>query len=112
LRVLFDVNVPKRLRRLLQGHTISTAQEQGWGALDNGELLAAAEDANFEILVTCDQNIAHQQSLKKRAIALVVLSTNDWSILQNAGTTIAAAIDLARPRGFQRVDVDPATRRN
>jgi hypothetical protein len=37
--------------------------------------LTAAEGAGFELLVTADKNLAYQQNLKHRKIALVVLST-------------------------------------
>ncbi|MGH9770716.1 MAG: DUF5615 family PIN-like protein [Candidatus Acidiferrales bacterium] len=105
MNVLFDANVPRQLRRLLRNHTISTAQEQKWGNIDNGKLLRAAEAADFEVLVTCDKNIVYQQNLKRRKIALVVLSTNDWSILRKAGPLVGAALDAARPRSFQMVDL-------
>jgi len=102
------VNVPRRLRRLLPNQTVSTAQEQGWGTIENGELLRQAEAAKFEVMVTCDKNISYQQNLKERVIAVIVLSTNDWSLLQYAGPAIAAAIDVARPCSFQTVDVNPS----
>jgi hypothetical protein len=51
----------------------------GWGALANGELLAAAEDAGLDVMITGDQNIAYQQNLEGRKLALVVLETNRGS---------------------------------
>ena len=41
----------------------SAADGLGWGTLSNGELPRAAEREGFEVLVTCDQNIKHQNSL-------------------------------------------------
>ena len=40
----------------------------------NGDLLAAAEDAAFDVIVTSDKSIKYQQNLTNRKIALVVLS--------------------------------------
>jgi len=45
MRILFDQGTPVPLRRPLAGHTVSTAHEMGWAALDNGALLEAAEAA-------------------------------------------------------------------
>jgi hypothetical protein len=50
--VLFDHGTPKGLAHLLTGHTVQTAQSRSWDTLSNGELLAAAEDAGFEVLLT------------------------------------------------------------
>jgi len=38
-RVLFDENLPRLLRRKLTEFEIRTVQEEGWGALKNGDLL-------------------------------------------------------------------------
>jgi predicted nuclease of predicted toxin-antitoxin system len=75
MRVLFDQGAPVPLRQFLQGHTVSTAAQKGWTQLQNSELLNAAEAAGFEVLVTTDQNLRHQQNLRGRRLAIVVLST-------------------------------------
>ena len=51
MRVLFDQGTPAPLRRAFEQHTIETAYERGWSTLRNGELLAAAEAAGFEVVV-------------------------------------------------------------
>jgi hypothetical protein len=35
----------------MPAHNVSTADEMGWAELENGELLRAAEDAGFAVLV-------------------------------------------------------------
>ena len=72
--ILFDHGTPKGLARALSGHTIHTAQAKGWDTLSNGALLNAAEAAGFELLLTTDRRIRHQQNLRVRRIALVVLT--------------------------------------
>ena len=59
MKVLFDQNIPRKLRSFLPQHEIFTAGEMCWGELSNGMLLTAAENAGFEVLVTSDQNIAY-----------------------------------------------------
>ena len=54
MKVLFDQGTPAPLRRALIDHTVETAYERGWSVLQNGELIATAEAAGFEVLVTTD----------------------------------------------------------
>lgn len=49
MRVLFDHGTPAPLQYFLEGHTVRHAKAEGWDTLGNGELLAAAEAAWFEI---------------------------------------------------------------
>ena len=45
-----------------------------WAAeLGNGELLALAEEAGFDILITTDQNLRYQQNLAHRRIGIIML---------------------------------------
>jgi hypothetical protein len=52
MRILFDQGTPAPLRYGLAGHVVETAYERGWSSLDNGDLLAAAEGASFDLV--CD----------------------------------------------------------
>lgn len=90
MRVLFDQGAPVALAGFLAGHSVSVAYEEGWDRLENGELLRAAEDAGFDVLVTTDNSIAYQQNLKGRTIAIVLLSRNRWSMVQRMVRKIAA----------------------
>jgi hypothetical protein len=71
--VLFDHGTPAPLSAYLAGHTVRKAKDEGWDMLSNGELLKAAENAGFDVLVTTDKNIRYQQNLSARKIAIVVL---------------------------------------
>ena len=85
---------------------MSTAYELGWSTLKNGELLAAAEGNGFEVFVTTDTNLAYQQNLSNRKIAIVVLSTTSWPRIQKSVAAILSAIDAARPNSYQIVSID------
>ncbi len=50
MRILFDQGTPVPLREALVGHVVETAYEHGWSDVSNGELLAVAEDASFDLL--------------------------------------------------------------
>jgi len=69
MRILFDHGTPAPLRRKLVGHSVATAYEIGWADLDNGSLLDAAE-AEFDILITTDQSLRHQQNLIGRKLSI------------------------------------------
>ncbi len=101
MRVLFDNNVPRRLRRYLVGHSAVTAAEMDWTRLVNGQLLGAAEEAGFEVMLTADQSIVYQQNLKGRKLALVVMDTNDWGKIRLNIAPVAEAISRARPGSYE-----------
>ena len=101
--VLFDTCVPRPLRNCLTAHKVRRAQDQGWGALKNGELLTAAESGGFDVFVTSDKNLQYQQNLLNRQIAIFVLPTNDWHTLRNRTTEIAHAVDTIQPGQYQEL---------
>ena len=76
-----------------------------WDRLQNGALLDAAERTGFDVLVTCDQNIPHQQNFTGRRLSVVVLSTNDWQSLLPFAARIATRIDFAQPGQVTRIDI-------
>ena len=43
MKFLLDACVPRLLRQFLPDHTIDTAQERGWGQMQNGDLLQAED---------------------------------------------------------------------
>jgi hypothetical protein len=77
--VLFDQSTPVPIRPFLREHKVETASQRGWDKLKNGDLLKAAQEAGFEVLVTPDKNIRYQQNLKNYAIAIVVLRSPSLS---------------------------------
>src|SRR5580658_7564120 len=103
-RVLLDENLPQRLRLLLTGHTVITVAYQGWAGISNGALIAAAEQAGFDAMITADQGLNYQQNLKDRALAVVVLSTNRNNLVIEHALRILDAIDAAQPGSITFVD--------
>jgi hypothetical protein len=65
--------------------------------MSNGKLIAAAEEAGIDVLLTADQGINYQQNLQGRRIAIVVLSTNLNSLVTAQAPAIAAVIEMAQP---------------
>jgi len=72
VRVLLDECLPRGLKRELVGHAARTAPEMGWASKRNGELLRLAE-REFDVFLTVDGKLQHQQNLSTFTIAVVVL---------------------------------------
>lgn len=72
MNILLDENLDWRLRRDLPGHTVESVPLIGWAGLKNGVLLSEAEK-RFELLVTMDSNMVHQQNLARFRIAVIAL---------------------------------------
>ncbi len=111
MKVLLDENLDHKLRKHLGDHEVFTVRYMGWSGLGNGDLLRAAEENGIEVLVTGDQNLAYQQNLAKRQIAIVTLSTIDWTILRDNLSLIVAAVDNAVPGSFQAVECGTFSRK-
>ncbi len=105
MNILFDQGTPVPLRRYLDGHTVSTAYEQGWSNVTNGELLDAAEHAGYQVVVTTDQNLRYQQNLDKRHIAVVVLLSTSWPRIRNHVDTIRAVIDHIEAGAYHEIPI-------
>jgi len=110
LKVLLDHNLPRQLKPLLVGHDVSTAREMRWDDLSNGHLLAAAEGAGFDVMVTGDQNLLYQQNDLKRVIGLVVLTEIDRRLLVGHENLILTAIDRSGAGSYELV-VIPNTKK-
>ena len=50
----------------------------GWHELRNGDLLQAAERDGFDVLITSDKNIRHQNRLGGLGIAVLEPGTKQW----------------------------------
>ena len=103
MRILFDQGTPAPLRRSLTGHTVATAYEQGWSNLQNGDLLRAAEEA-FDVFITTDQNLSHQQNLKGRKLAILVLPTTSWPEIQRHAAKVVSAVEEMKPGDYHELE--------
>jgi predicted nuclease of predicted toxin-antitoxin system len=74
MKLLLDECVPKRLKQEFSGHEVFTIDKAGFKGLKNGNLLRAA-DGKYEILITVDKNMQHQQNKSKLPLAILVLSS-------------------------------------
>src|SRR5580658_8426552 len=95
--ILLDHSTPAPLRYELKGHAVVETVERGWERLTNGALLDAAEAAGFELFITADKNIRHQQNLTGRKISILVLGNAQWPVLRRYVERVVAAVEAATP---------------
>ena len=62
MKLLLDECMPRRFGRALSEHEVETLQSMRWRGLKNGALLNRARD-RFEVFITVDKGIPHQQNL-------------------------------------------------
>ena len=105
MRVLFDQATPVPIRQYLTDHNVSTAAQQGWETLKNGELLTAAEAAGFDVLLTTDKNMRYQQNLAGREIAVVVVGQQQWPQLQPHVQLVVEAVKATTPGTYVEVSI-------
>ena len=71
----------------------------GWSGKKNGELLQLMAGQKFEVLLTIDQNIRHQQNLQAAGVALIVLvaASNRLADLVPLMPTVLTSLGSIRP---------------
>src|SRR5262245_1123059 len=97
-RVLLDESLPRQLAPLLVGHQVQTVPHAGWAGLTNGELLRRAA-TRFDVFVTGDRGIQHQQNLAnlKLGIVIVAAPNNRVDTICSLAPRIADAVATVKP---------------
>lgn len=75
MRILLDECVTKRLKPHLPLHEVATVTEKGWSGLKNGQLMTVAAGEGFDVLLTIDKNLQHQQNVGKFPLIVVILNS-------------------------------------
>jgi hypothetical protein len=98
VRVLLDESLPRHLARELVGHQVETVQGMGWPGTKNGALLDLA-GGRFDVLVTADQNLEHQQGISTRPVGVVVVRarSNRMEHIRPLVPELLDAIEAVKP---------------
>ena len=81
MRVLLDECLPARFCRDLPGHEAKTVPQAGWAGIKNGRLLKLISGSSrFDVFVTMDKNLRHQQNLRAIPFAVAVLRAKSNNI--------------------------------
>jgi len=70
MRVLLDEMMSSKLALELTGHEVATVQREGWAGLTNGTLLDAI-GSRFDVFITMDKGMRHQQRLTGRPFGII-----------------------------------------
>ena len=75
MRLLLDEMLSPRFCLDIEraGHEASAVTQIGWAGVKNGELLRRAHLSGFQVLVTRDRGIEHQQNIRTAGIGVIVL---------------------------------------
>lgn len=108
MKLLLDECVTRRLKKEFAGHEVQTVDEAGLKGLKNGELLRRAAQV-FDVLVTVDQSISHQQNLRSLAIAVVVLAAkkNTYDALKSLVPQTPEALEQIVPGQIVKITASP-----
>lgn len=77
MKLLLDECLPRKLKREFAGHDIFTIDEAGFKGLKNGVLIQSASAADFDVLISVDKNIEHQQNKVDLPLAILILSAKN-----------------------------------
>ena len=106
MKILLDESVPRLVKLRLPQLNISTVQEMGWAGVQNGELLRRAEE-RFDVLITADRNLRHQQNLSGRKLAILVLPSNQVPLVAKLVPVIEALLTTIQPGAVVDVPLTP-----
>jgi hypothetical protein len=73
MRILLDECVHSGIKKAFPSHTVQTVPEKGWSGIKNGRLLALIA-GQFDLFLTIDQNIRHQQNLSHLPFAVLFVT--------------------------------------
>ena len=105
MRILFDQGTPVPLRKYLTEHSVTTAYEEGWSNLSNGDLLKSAEDKGYQIFVTTDRNLRYQQNLSDRQMAIVVLLSTSWPRIRTQTDKVCGVINEIKLGDYVEISI-------
>ncbi len=80
MKILLDECMTRKLKSCLAQHEVFTVTEMQWNGFKNGNLMRAAIEQGFEVLLTIDKNLAFQQNMNRYALIVAVLDVEKSKI--------------------------------
>jgi predicted nuclease of predicted toxin-antitoxin system len=98
MRIFLDNNIPRDFKLVLAGLDVHHTTEVGLDQFEDGALLEALA-GRFEVLVTMDRSLPHQQNLGKRSFAVVILRArnNRMPTLTPLATPLRRQLPFCQP---------------
>jgi predicted nuclease of predicted toxin-antitoxin system len=76
MKILLDECVNKRLKSHLSDFEVYTVNEMKWCGVKNGKLMSLCVTNQFDVILTIDKNMTHQQNIEKYPITIAVFNTS------------------------------------
>jgi predicted nuclease of predicted toxin-antitoxin system len=99
MRALLDECLPRQLQQWLSvarpDWVAMTVQNAGWAAMKNGVLLRAA-NGKFDVLLTADKNMHHQQNFTGLDISVLVFPANRIKLVRLGVPAILQSLPRVR----------------
>ena len=99
MKIIIDECVPSIVKRGLPERQIVSVQEMGWSGIKNGELLKLVV-AEFDVFITSDKNLRHQQNLTTLAISIILLPSNQVPVIKAMLPNIDQALSTITQQQF------------
>lgn len=104
---MVDEGVPRQLVAALREAGFDAQPfKRVWKGITNGDLIAAVEADGFDVLLTNDKNMASQQSLKGRKVAVVALPTNRRATIASRLADVIDTLKRAAPGQHAVIELD------
>ncbi len=108
MKLLLDECIPWKVKFLFtaEGHECQTVRDAGLSGKQNGELLSRAEN-EFDVLITIDKNIPHQQNMAGRRLAILIIrpASNDIDDIRPHVPQALVALQSIKPGEVVQVGV-------
>lgn len=102
MKIIIDECVPGIVKRGLPDLGIVSVQDMGWAGIKNGQLLRLVAE-EFDVLITSDKNLRHQQNLPIRDLAVIILPSNQVPIVNGLLPEIEKALMDISPRELREI---------
>ncbi len=106
MKVLIDENLPERLHRDFRKHLVATVAFKKWKGKENGELIRAMLQEEFQVLVTLDKNLQHQQNFKNYPVVVIVIhaAKTEYPFLKPLVAEIETLLDKNPEHGVYTIE--------
>ena len=102
MKIIIDECVPSIVKRGLPTREIVSVQDMGWAGVKNGELLRRVS-AGFDVFITSDKNLRHQQNLDVLDISIILLPSNQVPIVKAILPQIDSILAKIEPKCFVEI---------
>ena len=107
MKAVLDEGVPRDLAAALTAAGVATDPfDDAWAGLKNGDLIGRLELAGYAVLITNDRNMAYQQNLAARSIAVLALPSNKLRTIIARTDDIADTVGRAVPGAHLIMNMD------